>query len=337
MGDSLRATARLEQFRLKGLVAATFTPFKANGSLDLKRIKPVVDAVIGQGATGLYVCGSTGEGPLLTGEERMAVARATVEAASSRVPVVIQVGHNSIREARQFAAHAESIGADAISASPPTYFRPETLGDFIRCIAHIAGGAPRLPFYYYNIPSLSGVNFDMVEFLRLGTARIPTLRGIKFSDPALHELQACIQSDGGRYDILFGVDEMMLGALVFGARGAVGSTYNFAAPLYLQIISAFERGDIGEARRLQSLAAEMVRTILSIAGRGGLKATMALIGADCGSSRLPTVTPGAAQRRRLRAELSALGFFEWLGNGTSPRRFRTRSSKQHALISLADA
>lgn len=303
--------AKIERFQLRGLVAATFTPFRADGSLHLSRIKPAIDAVIAQGATGLYVCGSTGEGPLLSTAERLRVAEASVNAARGRVPVVIQVGHNSIEEARGIAAHAQRIGADAISATPPGYFKPDSLDNFIQCIAHIAGGAPKLPFYYYNIPVLSGVRFDMVEFLRQGGPRIPTLRGIKFSDAALHEMLACIEFDGGKYDILFGVDEMLLGGLAFGARGAVGSTYNFAAPLYQKIIAAFEAGDLAEARRLQSLAAEMVRIIVGNGGRGGLKAAMELVGADCGHSRLPTVTTSPAQRAKMKKELAALGFFEW--------------------------
>ena len=303
--------APLHDFHLRGLVAATFTPFRADGSLDLARIKPVIDAVIAQGASGLYVCGSTGEGPLLSTAERLQVAAASVKAAAGRVPVVIQVGHNSIEEARGIAAHAQRIGADAISATPPGYFKPDSLDNLVQCIGHIAGGAPKLPFYYYHIPVLSGVRFDMVEFLRQGGPRIPTLRGIKFSDALLYEMLACIEFDSGRYDILFGVDEMLLGGLAFGARGAVGSTYNFAAPLYRKIIAAFEAGDLAEARRLQSLSAEMVRIIVGNGGRGGLKATMALIGADCGFSRLPTITCNAAQRAKMQMELTELGFFDW--------------------------
>jgi len=296
---------------LRGLVAATFTPFRANGAVDLPRIKPVIDAVIAQGATGLYVCGSTGEGPILSATERLLVAEATVKAARGRVPVIIQVGHNSIVEARGIAAHAQQIGASAISATPPGYFKPDSLNNFVECLAQIAAGAPKLPFYYYHIPVLSGVRFDMVDFLRDGEKKIPSLRGIKFSDSSIHEMLACVEFKRGRYDILFGIDEMMLAGFVFGARGAVGSTFNFAAPLYRRVIAAFENGDIPEARRLQSLSAAMIRTILGIGGRGGLKATMALVGADCGHSRMPTVTCSAAQRAEIKRELSALGFFDW--------------------------
>jgi N-acetylneuraminate lyase len=299
---------------LRNLVAATFTPFREDGSLHLDRVQPVIDRVLAQGASALYVCGSTGEGPLLTTEERKAVAKAHVEAAAGRVPVVIQVGHNSIVEARELAKHAQAIGADAISATPPTYFKPDSMDNFIACLAEVAAGAPKLPFYYYHIPVLSGVKFDMLDFLRLGRGRIPSLRGIKFSDPNLHEMIACVEHDQGAFDILFGVDEMLLAGFAFGARGAVGSTFNFAAPLYLKIIAAFERGDMAEAQRLQSLSAQMVRVIVGHGGRGGLKATMAMIGADCGFSRLPTQTCSTEARKRIREGLEKIGFFDLLAS-----------------------
>ncbi len=304
-----------QQPLLRGLVAAAFTPFHADGSLDAAKIPGVVDRVIAQGAAGFYVCGSTGEGPLLSTPERQLVAETIVKSVRGRVPVVIQVGHNSLADARALAAHAQQIGADAISATPPGYFKPDSVDNFVDCLVDITAGAPKLPFYLYHIPIISGVKFDLLEFFKVADARLPQLAGVKFSDPNLHEMLACIEYGGGRYEILFGVDEMLLGGLAFGARGAVGSTYNFAAPLYRRIIAAFERNDITEARRLQSLAAEMIRIILGNGGRGGLKAAMALIGADCGYSRLPTRTPTAEQRERMRTQLQAIGFFEW----TSPR------------------
>jgi N-acetylneuraminate lyase len=234
-----------------------------------------------------------------------------VKAARGRVPVVIQVGHNSIEEARELAAHAQRIGADAVSATPPGYFKPDSLDSLIDCTARIAAGAPKLPFYYYHIPALTGVRFDMVEYLRRGGSRMPTLRGIKFSDPGLHEMLACIELEGGRYDIVFGVDEMLLGGLAMGAKGAVGSTYNFAAPLFHRIIAAYEAGDLSAARRDQAVAAEMIRILFANGGRAGFKAAMQLIDADCGYNRLPTLTATAAQRAKLKSELAAIGFFDW--------------------------
>jgi N-acetylneuraminate lyase len=303
--------SRIETFSLRGLVAATFTPLGSRGELRLARVKPLVNRLIADGVEGLYVLGSTGEGPLLSSAERFKVADAFVQAAAGRLPVVVQVGHNSVREAKAFACHAQSCGADAISATAPCYFKPESIELLIDCSAEIASGAPKLPFYYYHVPIVTGVRFDMVEFLRKAKGSIPTLRGIKFSDSALHEVQECIRYDRGRFDILFGVDEMLLSGLALGVRGAVGSTYNFAAPLYRRLMSAFRRGDMVEAQRFQALAGEMIRAIISACGRAGLKETMSLTGCECGPCRLPLRTLTRSGRKRLRDQLIRIGFFEW--------------------------
>jgi len=297
--------------RLTGLVAATLTPMKSDGSLNLDQVGPVVDRLLDRGISALYVCGSTGEGPLLTGEERRRVAAAYVSAASGRLPVVVQVGHSSIAEARALAAHAQQIGAQAVSAVAPYYFKPETLEVLADCLAEIAAGAPELPFYYYHIPAVTGVGFDLVRMLQLAADRLPTLAGIKYTAMTLDELLALREFDGGRFDILHGRDEVLLAALAVGVRGAIGSTYNFAAPLYRRIVSAFDSGDLEEARRCQALSVAMIRAIFGVGGQPGLKAAMNLVGPDCGPVRLPLVTFTAEQMSELRSKLAAIGFFEW--------------------------
>jgi N-acetylneuraminate lyase len=306
--------------RLRGLIAAGFTPLHADGSLDLDRIGPMVEQLLDDGVEGIYAVGSTGEGVSLTTAERREVAAAYVSAVGGRCPVVIQVGHNSLAEARGLAAHARRIGATAISATPPTYFKPDTLSVLNDCLAEITAGAPDLPFYYYHIPSKTGVHLDMVEFLEAAGRRLPTLVGIKFTSPALHEFQACLEVEDGRFDLLWGTDEMLLGAWSVGARGAVGSTYNFAAPLYRRALHAFERGDQAEAARCQALAVALVRTILRYPG--GLppqKAVMRLIGQDCGPTRLPLVPLAPAQLKELEDGLTRIGFFQW-GRGEADER-----------------
>jgi N-acetylneuraminate lyase len=280
---------------ISGLVPAVFTPMRDNGALNLAIVDQVVDYLIGDGAAGLYVCGSTGEGPSLSAEERCEVAEAYVRAASGRIPVIIQVGHNSLRQARRLAEHAQSIGANAISAVPPSYFKMPSLETLIDCLAEIIAGAPELPFYYYHIPRLTTINVDCVQLLQKGAKRLPTLNGIKYSDFTVFEMQACLNVDNGRYNLLFGSDEMLLSGLVAGAHGAVGSTFNFASPLYNRIISAHERGDIAEAQKLQGRAIEMIRVINRHStpdnNLPALKATMNLLGLPCGPTRLPLVNP----------------------------------------------
>ena len=298
--------------RLKGLIAATFTPMDETGALQLERVPALVEHLVQDQVGGLYVCGSTGEGPLLTTAERKAVAEAHVAATAGRLPVVIQVGHNSLADARDLAAHAQAIGADALSATPPGYFKPADMDSLLACMENITQAAPKLPFYYYNIPQLSGVQLDMIEFLRRGAERIPTLRGIKYSACTIEEFHACLRYEDGRFDLLFGSDPMLLSALVVGAEGAVGSTYNFAAPLYNEIIRAFKAGELERAREVQAVIVVMVRIVLRYRGLAGLKALMKLCGHDCGPTRLPLVPLTEGEEESLRRELEGMHFFERL-------------------------
>lgn len=297
--------------RLEGLIAATYTPITENGQLQLELIPALVEHLLSQGVQGLYVCGSTGEGVSLSSDQRRKLARAYVEATTGRVPVIIQVGHNSLAEARGLAEHAQTIGADAISATCPSYFKINTADLLVDCMAEVAAGAPDLPFYYYHIPTMTGSQADMVEFLQKGRQRIPSLFGLKYTSAAMHGFQECVELAGGAFDVLWGFDEMLLGALATGAKAAIGSTYNIAAPLYLKIIDAFERGDMAEARRLQSLSVKMIRVLCEYPFHPAMKAVLRMQGFDVGPCLLPQPRMTSEQTDSLRQSLDAIGFFEW--------------------------
>lgn len=297
--------------RLRGLVAATYTPFKADRSLDRAAVPPLVERLVSEGVDGLYVCGSTGEGVSLSTPERKQVTEAFIAAAAHRVPVVVQVGHNSLAEACELAAHAQAAGAAATSAMPPSYFKPGSTAMLVECCAEIAAAAPELPFYYYHIPVMTGVGLPMVEFLRHAAERIPNLAGLKYTANTLHEYQECVALDGGRFDVLYGFDELLLPALAVGAAGAVGSTFNIAAPLYRRVIDCFARGDIEAAREAQLKAVTMITTIARHPFHPAMKTILGWLGTPCGNCRppLPDVSPG--DLASLRTALEEIGFFEW--------------------------
>ncbi len=303
---------KTQPLRLSGLVAATFTPMLEDGSLNLDAVPSMVEHLCHWRVAALYVVGSTGEGVSLSSAERRAAVEAFVQAAAGRVPIIVQVGHNSARDACEMAAHAQRVGAAAVSATPPSYFKPGTVDLLVRTMAEIAGAAPALPFYYYHIPHVTGVGFDMLEFLGAAAGRIPTLAGIKFTSPALDALLACSEFQPGDFEILNGLDELLLPALAMGVRGAVGSTYNFAAPIYTRILDAYAQGDLHTARQWQSRAVAMIRCVVGRHGMAGQKAAMTLIGQDCGPPRLPLPRLDAGQVEQLRVELDSLGFFQWI-------------------------
>lgn len=301
----------MEATKLNGLIAATYTPLDDRGNLNLGAVPAMVEYLLNSGISGLYVCGSTGEGMSLTGAERKAVAEAYVNATDHRVPVIVQVGHNSLSEAAELARHAQQIGADVISATCPSYFKVTTVDGLIDSMSVVAAGAGDLPFYYYHIPTLTGSKIDMVDFMQQGSKQIPNLVGLKYTEATLHEFQQCLELDNGRYDVVWGFDEMLLGALATGATAGIGSTYNIAAPLYRGIITAFDQGNMPEARRLQALSVAMIRVLCRHPFHPAMKAVLKMKGLDVGGCRLPQGKLAGNEAATLKTELSAIGFFDW--------------------------
>ena len=284
--------------RLNGLTAAAYTAFNSDGSLNLGAIEQQADVLLGDGVTGVFICGTTGEGLSLSTAERIQVAERWREAVSpGSFKVIVHVGHNSLVDAINLAKHAEAIGADAFSIAAPNYFRAASVDDLLEFCAPVARAASKLPFYYYEIPSMTGVHVPMTEFLEKGGRVMPNLAGIKFSSTDLAVLQECRAFAGGRYDLLFGCDEMLLAALALGVRGAVGSTYNYATPLYHEIIAAFEQGDWERARSLQLRSVEMVKILQPYGMIAAGKAVMSCRGVECGPVR-PPLRQLCEQRRR---------------------------------------
>lgn len=298
--------------KIQGLIAATFSTFHEDGSVNLEQIPAIVDKLVDDGLKGVFICGTNGEGPNLTVEERMAVAEAYIASAKGRLLVFVHVGHTSIAECRKLAVHAEKIGVDAISAVAAFYFKPAGVANLVDSMAQIASAAPNTPFYYYHIPVLTGVGMDMVEFLRLGEEKIPNLAGIKYTAATIHEYQACLNVKGGKFDVLYGYDELLLPALAVGARGAVGSTYNFAAPLYLRVIELFEGGNLHDAQQLQLLLVSMIREMVKFSPIPAQKAIMEMIGIDLGPCRLPLTSLSEEDKKQLRNRLETIGFFDTL-------------------------
>lgn len=298
----------------EGLLSAPFTPFHQDGSLNLDLIPGLVETLIADGVSGAFVCGSNGEGPNLTTAERKKLTEAFVRASAGRLRILVHVGHASIRESQDLMRHARDCGADAASAVAAFYFKPTSVQNLVACMSEIASAAPDFPFYYYHIPTLTGVGMDMTEFLRLGETAIPNLQGIKYTATTLWEYQACLNVAQGRFDVLYGFDEMLLPALSVGARAAIGSTYNFAAPMYLDVIAAYRAGKLEQAQEIMNELVNMVRVLVKFPPIPAQKAIMHMLGWDLGPCRLPLVQLTNEQYAQLKSELEASGFLQQIRN-----------------------
>ncbi len=307
----------MEPLRIRGLVAAVVTPMDAKGDLDLGVVPRVVDYLASKGISGIYIAGSTGEGMSLTDEERRGVAEAYVGAAKGRMKSFVQVGHNSLRASADLAGHAESIGADAVSATPTGYFKVSGEAELVEGLLPIVEAAPKTPFYYYHIPFLSGVNLDPIKLTDISMGRLPTFCGIKYSDGAsLHNLPL-LESVAPGLEFLSGSDEAYLMSVAQGYKAAVGSTYNYAAPIYNNVRKSLSVGDFKRAQVWQKHALEMITAMFETCGRSSLKVMMQMVGIDCGPVRRPIDPASPDQIIALRKRLDAMGWFEWINEDLS--------------------
>ena len=299
--------------KLLGLVAATHTPFTSDGQLNLAVVEKQAEHLLQNGVRTAFIGGTTGESHSLTVEERLALAKRWSEVVQGmHLKLIVHVGSNCLADARTLAAQAQNLKASAISAVAPSYFKPRTVNDLVACCEQIARAAPEVPFYHYDIPSMTGLHLSMPEFLTLGGERIATLAGIKFSNPDLMMFQRCLHVQEGKFDIPWGVDEYLMSALAVGAVGGVGSTYNFAAALYQRILIALSKNDQTAARREQYRSVQIVELLSSFGYMAAAKAVMGFLGVDVGPPRLPNPSLTGEQRNRLRQSLERLGFFEWI-------------------------
>ena len=296
--------------KLKGLIAAPFTPMKEDGSLNLSLIPDYYEMLVANGVTGAFICGSTGEGVSMTAKEKMAVAETWASCTRSNpgFKVMTLLGGTSIADCKELAQHAKKIGLYAVSFTAPFYFKPADVKQLTDCCKAIADEVPDMPFYYYHIPVLNGTDFPMFDLLKAVDGRIPNFAGVKYTHEDFMDFLSCLNYENGKYDMLWGRDENMLSALVLGAQGSVGSTFNYAAPLYSQLISAFDLGDLEKARKLQQQSIDMIRLLGKYGGIATGKAYMKLIGMNCGEFRLPVKNMSSEQFEAFRKEVEQLNF-----------------------------
>lgn len=298
--------------KLHELVVATHTPFHADGSLAPEVVAAQADFLSVNGIKTIFMTGSTGESHSVTCAEKLELYNAWALAGkASGLSVIAHVGSNCIEESKILARRAGELGFKAISALAPSYYKPGGLSGLIDCCAAIAAEAPETPFYYYDIPVLTGLTLPMEQFLKQAPARIPSLAGIKFTNPDLVSYRRSLEVAGDDFDLPWGIDEALLAGLATGARGGVGSTYNWAPQLYFELIAAYESGDHAEARRLQSVSIAMIDAIAATGFLGTAKGLMARLGVPVGPARLPLGNPSEAQIDALMVRLDELGFAHW--------------------------
>ncbi len=298
--------------KIDGYIAAPFTPMLENGDLNLNLIPEYASYLIRNGLNGAFVCGSTGEGALLNRRERIALAEKWIEASKGELKIVIHTGGTNLRDQQSLAAHAEKAGAWAVAAMAPSFLPPKRNEELVTYCKAIASSAPGLPFYYYHIPALNGVNLSVTDLLKAAHQEIPNFAGVKYTYLNMFEFEQCRHIAAGKYEMLWGLDEMFLDGLVYGNNSGVGGTYNHCFSLYREMNLAYKEKDMERCRELQHQSHQFCEILGKYRGNimGG-KRIMKFLGMDCGPNRIPLQTISDQEEMMLKRDLEAIGFFDY--------------------------
>lgn len=289
-----------------GAWPALITPATPEGGVELGVLRELVAHLLGKGIGGLYVCGATGEGLLLSPEERRQVADAVLHEVRGRVPVIVHVGAAATRDAVALAGHARDSGAAGTSSVLP-FVGSGPQSTYLHYQA-IAAAAPELPFF----PYLYGGQIDALTLMRELSQRIPNLGGTKYTGPNMFELKQLLDLGAGRqgWTIFSGMDEQCVFAAMSGSPANIGSTLNLMPGVYREMRRLCEAGDLAAARDLQMHANRLTQVLLSFGYAGALREAVRMLGFDCGQPRLPHPPLPAEKRQALREALAAVGLAE---------------------------
>lgn len=273
--------AQFEMKQITGVIAAMITPFDEHENVDVARTQALVDFLLERGINGLYLTGSTGEGFLMTAEERKLMVETVVERVAGRVPVIVHVGDIGTRKSIELAQHAYKAGADAISSVPPFYWHFSE-NDIYQYYKDISESTP-LPMVIYNVPLAGLMGADLL--LRL--AELPNVKGLKFTGKDHDQMSMLKAQLGPDFMVYSGCDEMAFSGLSVGADGIIGSFYNVMPETFQLIYNYAKEGNMAAGTRLQHVATEIILEAIKFEMMPLLHDMVTWQGTDAGYSRKP--------------------------------------------------
>lgn len=271
--------------KFRGVFCALNAIYDKNDNIDAEKIKELVKVYKSLGVKGVYACGSTGEGFLLSTEERKQVAAAVKEAAGDDFTVIVHVGCASTKESIELAKHAESIGADAVSAVPSVYYHLPAESVKLHWEAII--NATDVPFIIYNIPQLTG--FDLSPAMLAEFAKNEKVIGVKNSADPVFLMERYRVAAGDDFIIFNGSDEQFVGGRIMGADAGIGGTYGCMPELFVALDKLVNESKFEEAKKLQYKINDCIFDLLACKSLyGAAKQVISLrFGIDCGQPRSP--------------------------------------------------
>jgi 4-hydroxy-tetrahydrodipicolinate synthase len=285
------------------LVTAMATPFHSDGSLDESGLKSLVDHLIATGTTAIVACGTTGESPTLSHEEKLKVFEWTLRAADGRVPVIAGTGSNSTAGSIALSREAQALGVDGLLLVSPYYNRPTQEGLY----AHFSAIAEAvdLPVMVYNIPSRTGVNIEVDTMLRL--AQVPNITSVKEASGDFSHILRLAAEKPDDLILYSGDDKFTLPMMAVGGYGVVSVASHVVGPEMRAMIDAFVAGDTATARDWANRLLPVFEALFRVTSPAPLKAALRMLGLPGGGLRLPLVEAPASVVEELRRELNRLG------------------------------
>ena len=276
--------------KYEGIIPALYACYDDNGAVSIERTKTLTQWFIDQGVNGLYVGGSSGECIYQSKEERKAVLEAVMEVAKGKITIIAHIACNNTADSQELAAHAESLGVDAIASIPPIYFKlpPHAIAKYWN---DMSAAAPNTEFIIYNIPQLAGVS--LTTSLLNEMMKNPMVVGVKNSSMPVQDIQMwrdeAIKA-GKEFVVFNGPDEQLISGLVMGATGGIGGTYGAMPKLYIKLYNLVKEGDLATALEIQNECCRIIYKMCSAHGNmyGVIKEILRKLGGpDCGSVRAP--------------------------------------------------
>lgn len=290
--------------KLAGIITATVTPLTKDGQISVQGLSKLTHFLIEKGIHGLFPCGSTGEGVLLTTEERKKVAEITVKETAGRIPVVIHTGSIQLPEAIELTAHARDIGGDGAALVPPYYFTVDDRTIF-QFYSTIAERIPGFPLYVYNIPPNVKNAVSPTVLFQL-QSKYPNIIGLKDSSMDFMNFISFKLALPNDFCILMGNDAQIYSSLLMGARGAVAATSTAFPEPVVEIYENLKAGNRDKALKAQELVARLRAVLRSYTPIAAYKKALEFRGIQAGPPRLPLRPMTPEETKKLRGELEAL-------------------------------
>ena len=289
--------------KFTGVLPALITPLNADETVNIKATEKLIAGLLAKEADGFYVGGATGEGICLPAEQRKILAETSVKAADGKKPCIIHVASINFAEAVELARHAESVGADAVSAIPPLFYKygEDDVYNYYKRLAE----SVHIPLIVYYNPA---AGFAMNARFAARMFEIDNITGIKWTSSDYHGMMELKNLTHGEMNIINGPDEMLLMGLAAGADAGIGTTYNFMLPLVRGVYDNFKAGNMDKANEYQRRIAHIISAMRAYPTIPLTKAMVEAMGYEAGDAVFPFKSLSAEKKAEAVKALTEAGW-----------------------------